>query len=70
MIELAWGWLRHQPQSRVSRWFHEHTGKGGSRSRRKAIVAVARKLAILLHRLWVTGEVYVPIRPVEGAAIG
>ena len=48
MIELAWGWLRHQPDSRVSRWFHEHTGKGGSRSRRKAIVAVARKLLIEL----------------------
>ena len=48
MVELAWGWLRHQPQSRTSRWFHEHTGKGGSRSRRKAIVAVARKLLVEL----------------------
>jgi transposase len=48
MIELAWGWLRHQPQSKTSQWFHEHTGKGGSRSRRKAIVAVARKLLVEL----------------------
>ena len=48
MVELAWGWLRHQPESRTSRWFHEHVGKGGSRSQRKAIVAVARKLLVEL----------------------
>jgi transposase len=35
---------------------------GGKTARKKAAVAVARKLAILLHRLWVTGEVYDPLR--------
>jgi transposase len=48
MVELAWCWLRFQPDSRTSRWFHEHVGKGGSRSKRKAIVAVARKLLVEL----------------------
>lgn len=48
MVELAWLWLRFQPDSALTRWFHEHTGKEGSRSRRKAIVAVARKLLIQL----------------------
>lgn len=36
--------------------------RGGKVARRRALVAVARKLAVLLHRLWVTGEVYDPLR--------
>ena len=36
--------------------------RGGRAAKRKAVVAVARKLAVLLHRLWVTGEVYEPLR--------
>jgi transposase len=36
--------------------------RGGSIARKRAIVAVARRLAVLLHRLWVTGEVYEPLR--------
>jgi hypothetical protein len=35
---------------------------GGKNAKKRAIVAVARKLAILLHRLWTTGEVYEPLR--------
>lgn len=35
---------------------------GGATSRKKAVVAVARKLAVLMHRLWITGEVYDPLR--------
>lgn len=46
MVELAWLWLRWQPESRTTRWFHEHVGKAGSRGKRKAIVAVARKLLV------------------------
>jgi len=46
MVELAWIWLRWQPNSRTTRWFHEHVGKAGSRGRRKAIVAVSRKLLV------------------------
>ena len=36
--------------------------RGGKIAKRRALVAVARKLAVLLHRLWVTGEVYEPLR--------
>ena len=46
MVELAWLWLRWQPNSRTTLWFHEHVGKAGSRGKRKAIVAVARKLLV------------------------
>ena len=40
-------------------------GRGGKVAKRRAVVAVARKLAVLLHRLWVTGEVYEPLRNSE-----
>jgi transposase len=38
--------------------------QGGKRAKKRAVVAVARKLAVLLHRLWVSGESYEPLRPV------
>ena len=43
-------------------------GKGGKSGKRKAVVAVARKLAVLLHRLWVTAEVYEPLYGIESEA--
>lgn len=39
--------------------------RGGKAAKRRAVVAVARKLAVLLHRLWVTGAAYEPLRPVQ-----
>lgn len=48
-VELAWGWLRWQPDSALSRWFHARFGQHG-RARRIGIVAVARKLLIALWR--------------------
>jgi len=36
--------------------------RGGKNAKKRAVVAVARKLAVLLHRLWVGGEVYEPLR--------
>jgi hypothetical protein len=41
-------------------WGLGKMGKGGERAKKRAVVAVARKLAILLHHLWATGEVYDP----------
>jgi transposase len=49
-IEIAWGWLRFQPQSRLSLWFKERYGPGNRRSRRVGIVALARKLLVALWR--------------------
>lgn len=48
-VELAWGWLRHQPDSYLSQWFHEKFGNG-RRSRRVGIVALARKLLVALWK--------------------
>ena len=63
MIQLAWLWLRHQPGSALSRWFHERVGDRRGRVRRITIVATARKLLVALWR-YVTHGV-VP----EGAAV-
>ena len=49
-IQIAWGWLRFQPQSKLSLWYQERFAGGGSRMRRIGIVAVARKLLIDLWR--------------------
>jgi transposase len=49
-IEIAWTWLRFQPQSKLSRWFLERFAGGGSRMRRIGIVALARRLLIDLWR--------------------
>jgi transposase len=48
--ELAWSWLRYQPESAVSGWVRERFGGGGKRLRRIGIVAVARKLLIARWR--------------------
>ena len=56
-IEIAWGWLRHQPDSALSQWYQERFGHGNSRLRRIGIVALARKLLIALWRYLETGEI-------------
>ena len=50
MVELAWSWLRYQPQSELSQWFNRRFAGGGKRLRRIGIVALARRLAIALWR--------------------
>jgi transposase len=51
MVELAWLWVQHQPQSALARWFNARAPKGASAKRRRiAIVALARKLAVTLWR--------------------
>jgi transposase len=50
------------PETDLKRWGLKLAGRGGKNAKKRAIVAVARKLAILLHRLWVTGQVYEPLR--------
>ncbi|MBV8922642.1 IS110 family transposase [Bradyrhizobium sp.] len=56
-IELAWLWLRHQPESALSRWFRTRTATAGKRTKRVAIVALARKLIVALWRYLTTGLV-------------
>jgi transposase len=48
--------------SDLRRWGMKLAQRGGKNAKKRAVVAVARKLAVLLHRLWVSGEVYEPLR--------
>jgi transposase len=57
MIQLAWLWVRHQPASALSRWFHERVGDKRGKIKRIAIVAVARKLLVALWRYVTQGVV-------------
>ena len=50
MVELAWSWLRYQPDSELSQWYNRRFARGGKRLRRIGIVALARRLAIALWR--------------------
>ena len=59
---------KRAPDTDLKRWGTKLAGRGGKNARKRAIVAVARKLAILLHRLWATGEVYEPLRNSKGMA--
>jgi transposase len=56
MIELAWLWLRYQPDSALSCWFRERGGSERGRIRRIMIVALARKLLVALWRYTTLGE--------------
>jgi len=55
--------------SDLRRWGLKLSERGGSNAKKRAVVAVARKLSVLLHKLWVSGEVYEPLRN-HNAAIG
>jgi transposase len=55
------------PDSRLRRWGLELSRRGGKNSKKRTVIAVARKLAVLLHKLWVTGEVYEPLYRIEAA---
>jgi len=59
---------KRAPDTDLKRWGTKLAGRGGKNARKRAIVAVARKLAILLHRLWATGEVYEPLRNSQAMA--
>jgi transposase len=48
--------------SDLRRWGQKLAARGGKNAKKRAVVAVARKLAVLLHRLWVSAEVYEPLR--------
>lgn len=50
LVEMAWMWLRYQPESALAQWFRRRTQGGQKRGKRIAIVAVARKLVIALWR--------------------
>jgi transposase len=57
VIDLAWLWLRSQPQSELTQWFNQRFARGGPRLRKIGIVALARKLVISLWRYADFGEI-------------
>ena len=59
------GW--RGPDTDLKRWGLRLAERGGNNAKKRAVVAVARKLAVLLHRLWVCGEVYEPLRNSQAA---
>jgi transposase len=62
-VELAWLWLRHQPDSALARWYHDRVRRAGGRMRKVVIVALARKLLVALWKYVTAGVV------IEGAAM-
>jgi transposase len=57
MIQVAWLWLRHQPDSVLSLWFQERVQRNGGRLKKSTIVAMARKLLVALWRYATSGVV-------------
>ncbi|MDH3289288.1 MAG: IS110 family transposase [Betaproteobacteria bacterium] len=57
MVEIAWLWLRFQPKSALSQWYHRRFAGGGLRMRRIGIVALARRLLIALWRYLADGVI-------------
>jgi transposase len=54
------------PDTDLKRWGLKLAARGGKNAKKRAVVAVARKLGILLHKLWVTGQRYEPLRNAGG----
>jgi transposase len=52
---------RFGPDTDLKRWGSRMAERGGKNAKKRAIVAVARKLAVLLHRLWISGDTYHPL---------
>jgi transposase len=71
LVQAAQYILGHYgPDTALRRFGVRLIARGGRAARKKAAVAVARKLAVLLHRLWVSGERYEPLRGVTPPALG
>ena len=57
LVQLAWRWLRHQPDSALSVWYRRRCGESRGRMRRVLVVALARKLLVALWRYATSGVV-------------
>jgi transposase len=63
LVQLAWLWLRHQPESALTIWFNTRVNQNGGRLKKKTIVALARKLLVALWKYVTSGVV------IEGATM-
>ena len=58
LVQMAWRWLRYQPDSAITMWFHQYCARRRDKlMRKRAIIAVARKLLVALWRYATTGLV-------------
>jgi len=57
LIEMAWSWVRYQPNSKLTQWWKRRFSQAGGRARKIGIVAVARKLLIALWKFLRFGEI-------------
>lgn len=57
VVQVAWGWLRHQPESELSLWYNRKFGPGSSRLKKIGIIALSRRLLIELWRYLETGAI-------------
>jgi transposase len=57
------------PDSDLRRYGEKIAGRGGKNAKKRAVVAVARKLSVLSHRLWITGEAYEPLRNARSSGV-
>jgi transposase len=57
LVELAWSWLRYQPESELSTWWRQRFAGAGMRGRKVGIVALARRLAIAFWQFLEDGVV-------------
>ena len=57
LVQMAWRWLQHQPNSALSKWFRDYVSARDGRSRKRGIVALARKLLVALWRYATAGLV-------------
>jgi transposase len=55
MIQLAWLWLRHQPNSMLTHWFQDRVTQNGGRFRKVTVVALARKLLVAIWKYATAG---------------
>jgi transposase len=63
LIQLAWLWLRHQPDSALTAWFKERVTQNGGRQKNATIVALARKLLVAMWKYVTAGVI------IEGAVL-
>jgi transposase len=63
LIQMSWLWLRHQPNSALTRWFKERVDRNGGRMKKSTIVALARKILVSLWKYATAGVV------IEGASM-
>ncbi|MBW8859193.1 MAG: transposase, partial [Caulobacter sp.] len=63
LIQIAWLWIRHQPDSALTAWFKDRMMQNGGRQKKAAIVALARKLLVSLWKYVNAGVV------IEGAVL-